>query len=938
MRKMKNLSLTLLVILLTTMSLMSQDLSKKKFGFEDAMKFKHLRRASISDSAKYVAYELWPQRGDGVAVIQKTDSTLEKIEIARGIAPVIAPNERWAAAIVKAPALEIENAEKEKPDNGMALVSLATQEQTDFEKVTKFEFSRDSKWLAIYHKKDDKEKPKLEKKTVGSTLKLRHLNSGTDLIMENVTQFVLDTNSTYLFYAVSSPDGKTDGIYARELKKEFAPIKMLDTAHNKLFANLAWNHPKSVLAYTESELSTKGLPAEGDLNVWDFARDTNRMILNKERISDGLYIPSENELEWTWDGERLFFGTKEIALLDTIDTKKKEFTEENFFSLNEILEEADIKVWHWNDPLIATNREKEWNKTGKNKTDKAVFHLNSGKYVQLGNKDLPSVVVSQNEAYTIAYDDNPYQKEITYDGWYYDLYKVNLQTGEKKLVKKRIMEGAQISPNGSWIVYFDSKNWFSYSTKTDVVSNLTEIFEGDPPFWNEENDEPKEPGSYGFAGWFDNSDFFLAYDKYDIWRFSCSGTGNILNMTAGYGRENKLKCRVYNNLDKDKKYHSVKDTVYISMFSEKEKWQHPAILELPLMGPLILDTVDDSTKIYSIVAQAKYTDDILFTKESFDEYPDLWVATPFFESMRKVSDANPEIKDYTWGTTEVVEFTTVNGDKLQGYVIKPDNFNPKKKHPLLVYFYDQFSDRARTFYRPYLNHRPIYQMYLSDGYMVFLPDIKYHEGRPGMDATEALTAGVQSIIDSGWVDEGKVGLQGHSWAAYQGAYVISQTDMFKAAAVGAPVGNMTSAYSGIRLGTGLARQFQYEKTQSRIGGNLWDSLDAYIKNSPVFEAETINTPLLILHGNQDEAVPYEQGIELFLALRRLEKPVVMIEYEGEMHHPRKFKNQLDWSVKMKEWFDHYLLGKPAAPWIEHGLYYKGNLTPDNKTIYETGEE
>ena len=179
------------------------------------------------------------------------------------------------------------------------------------------------------------------------------------------------------------------------------------------------------------------------------------------------------------------------------------------------------------------------------------------------------------------------------------------------------------------------------------------------------------------------------------------------------------------------------------------------------------------------------------------------------------------------------------------------------------------------------------------------------------------------MIDMGVADPKAIGLHGHSWSGYQTAFVVTQTDIFACSIAGAPVSNMTSAHSGIRWGSGLARQFQYEKTQSRIGGSLWEFPERYIENSPVFFADRIQTPMLIMFGDEDGAVPWYQGIELYLALRRLEKDCIFLQYRGEPHHPQKYANKLDYSIKMKEYFDFYLKGKPAPDWITKGVPYRG---------------
>jgi dipeptidyl aminopeptidase/acylaminoacyl peptidase len=304
-------------------------------------------------------------------------------------------------------------------------------------------------------------------------------------------------------------------------------------------------------------------------------------------------------------------------------------------------------------------------------------------------------------------------------------------------------------------------------------------------------------------------------------------------------------------------------------------------------------------------------------------FPDLYVTNSNFDSPKKLTNIHPEIPEYNWGYTEMVKYTNSRGDTLQGYVIKPYDFDPNKKYPLFVYFYEKFSDRRHQFVSPKILHRPIYPWYVSQGYCMFFPDIKFYDGVPGESGMDAVVAGCQKLIDDGYIDKDKIALHGHSWSGYQSAFFATQTDFFTAVVTGAPVANMTSAYSGIRLGSGMARQFQYEQMQSRIGGNIIDSLDAYIANSPIFFADKMNTPMLIMFGDIDDAVPWQQGIELYLACRRFEKPCIMLQYEKEPHHLKKYPNKLDYTIKMKQFFDHYVLGKPAENWILEGMEYKG---------------
>jgi dipeptidyl aminopeptidase/acylaminoacyl peptidase len=210
---------------------------------------------------------------------------------------------------------------------------------------------------------------------------------------------------------------------------------------------------------------------------------------------------------------------------------------------------------------------------------------------------------------------------------------------------------------------------------------------------------------------------------------------------------------------------------------------------------------------------------------------------------------------------------------------------------------------------------------VSQGYLVLMPDISYTIGAPGQSALKCVLPAIQAVVDRGYVDENAIGIQGHSWGGYQIAYMVGHTRRFRAAEAGAPVGNMTSAYNGIRWGSGLPRQFQYEKTQSRIGAPLWERPMRFIENSPVFFADRISTPLLILHNDQDDAVPWYQGIELYLSLRRNGKEVYLFNYNGEKHGLRKRINQKDYSLRMMQFFDHFLKGAPKPAWMDRGIPY-----------------
>jgi dipeptidyl aminopeptidase/acylaminoacyl peptidase len=317
--------------------------------------------------------------------------------------------------------------------------------------------------------------------------------------------------------------------------------------------------------------------------------------------------------------------------------------------------------------------------------------------------------------------------------------------------------------------------------------------------------------------------------------------------------------------------------------------------------------------------KARNADRWLFTREDYQTFPDLLYSTDL-KSTLKISDANPQKQDYHWGNIEMIEFTSLDGQQLKGLLVKPDNFDPSKKYPLMVNFYEKSSNRLHRHRAPEFNRSTMnYPFYASRGYVVFNPDVPYKIGYPGESAYNSVIAGVTHLVNQGFIDEERIGLQGHSWGGYQIAYLLTRSDMFACAESGAPVVNMISAYGGIRWGSGMSRQFQYEHTQSRIGGTIWDYPLRYIENSPIFTMDKVKTPVLILHNDNDSAVPWYQGIEYFMALRRLNKPAWMLNYNDEPHWPLKLPNRKDFQKRMQQFFDYYLLDAPMPEWMDEGV-------------------
>jgi len=896
---------------------------KKAFSLDDAMKFHVIKSPVISDNGRWVAYHTEPDRGDPVTFVKLSDEfeNDKEYKIERGVSPKFTNDSKWIAAIVKPKDISVLNAEKDKkPKNNLTLLNLENGEKTEFESISKFVFSEDSKWMIYVLDKEKKDVDKKKVKITGNDIVLRHLETTSELPISDVTEFAFDTLGNYLAYVVAQPDGKRNGIYYIRLQGVFNFPQHILKAEKTHYSNLSWNDEAGVLAFIKAKEDKEGNPDSCSLMLWDSRQKELTIVLdaidtNNMEIPDGWRIPFKNELKWTKDGNRLFFGLKPKS-----DTTEKaievKYNDTNYYNIDSILVKRELDLWHWNDPRIKTNDKLLW-KDIKDKIYRSVYHLDLKKFIFLANESVPDVEFTENSNYTIGYDNQPYLKEATWAGEYQDIYKVNLITGIRIKIASKIVENARISPNGNFIVWFDNKHWYSYNTQTDSLVNLTANLP-DLPFYDIEYDEPAESPSYGFGGWMENDAGVLLYDQYDIWKFFLDGDG-YLNMTAAEGRLNKLIYRIL-NLEPERKFFRPKEDILVSSYDDIEKTKGLARINLSILGPEKVVMEDNKIEMFSKAeGKTKY----LYTKQKYNIFPDLWVADSTFSYQLQVSKVHPELTDFNWGKTEQLTWVNSRGDSLRGWIIKPDDFDPKKKYPMLIYFYDRFSDYYNQFFTPRVGHRPVYPVYTGKGYVIFHPDIVYKPGNPGFDATDCILSGTRSLIKQGFIDSNAIGIQGHSWGGYQTAFIITQTNLFAAAVAGAPVGNMTSAYGGIRWGTGLARQFQYEKYQSRIGGNLWDSLNNYINNSPVFQAQKVKTPFMLMFGDEDWAVPWEQGIELYLSMRRLNKQCIFLQYRGEAHWPEKYPNRLDYAIKMQEFFDHFILKTPAPDWLTKGMEYRG---------------
>jgi len=887
---------------------------KKSLEVTDLMKFRQINRPSISEDGKWVLFASVPDRGDPEVQIHDSDGK-QHYQIPLSRDPVISRDGRWVAAARTIPAEVLHHPDsagrKDEYREGMILLETATGVQDTFFRVKSFRFTNDSHWILIHHHPDTALADSISKKG-GSPLRILGTSSHEELILPFVTSFSVDSTSRFLAAAISDTAHPDNNVVIRDLTGP-AEEELLIYSDSGTWADyLAWNNRTGSLAFLAGTYAEKERRTDASLLLWEPGMNQAKRAINGEDRGADWRLHPTNHLRWSKDGKRLFLGTRPEE--EKRSEEEKHDSVFHMYDTGTILAGREVDVWHWNDPYINPNQKIRWNRE-KERSFQAVYFPEVSRLVRLATEEIPDVTVSESNSFLLASTNLPHAKKVTWEGTFRDYHLVDIATGERQLVVENQEHTVTLSPDGKYLAYFERGQWYLVETASRKVRNLTS--EMGIPFSDEDWDYPGAAPDYRTAGWVDGSGAILIYDKYDIWQFPTSGSEPIC-LTGGSGRQDKYIFRVI-RLDRDQLYFKSGEEVWLSAYHDREK--HTAVFSMTVGKQGIYSLAEGPAK-YTLLAKAKKADQLLYTRQSYTEFPDLWVADMQFRKSRKLTSVNPQTEEFAWGEAELVEWSSIDGIPLQGILIKPGNYVPGKRYPVLVYYYRIFSNRLFDFNEVVVNHRPCFPYYASNGYAIFLPDIRFDVGNPGYSATKCLVPGVQKIIDMGIADPNAIALHGHSWSGYQTAFVVTQTNLFACAIAGAPVSNMTSAYSGIRWESGLARQFQYEKSQSRIGGSLWEDRDKYIENSPVFFADRIETPLLIQFGDKDGAVPWYQGIELYLAMRRLGKDCVFLQYRDEPHHLKKYPNKLDYTLKFKAYLDHYLKGEPAEEWITDGVPYR----------------
>jgi len=910
--------------------------------------WKSIQGARLSNDGAWVAYSLSPAVGDGELIVRSTRSATE-YRVPRGYlgrpaltvsgpgAPLppaqFSADSRWVVTLTYAPMAEFEEARRakkkaaEQPKASLALMSVADGNVVSVPRVKSFRMPKhDGRWLAYLLESSDSAaagrdsaaappnvaaaapgaaprpvagdsaRGSSPRKNTGSTLVLRDLANGGEVRVADVTDYLFDEAGRWLAYSVSSSDSARDGAYVRDLDaaKEVALL-----AGPGSYKQLVFDRAGNQLAFVSDRDDRAAKRPRYALYHSELPGGETVALVAPSALTEDEIVSDQAALEFVKSGDALVLGIAP-APLDSIPA-------------DSLADKAVFDLWHYKDARLQPQQILQAGRD-RNRSYTAVVQLDDRRLVRLGNDTLQRVTLSDDGRTALAVTDVPYSLEAMWGDDGNDVVLLDANTGERTMVAERIPFNATLSPGGRYVLWFADGGWHSYAVDGGRRVDLTSGLEG-VHFDQETWDTPSTPAAWGVGGWTKGDETVLLYDRYDIWEVDPSGRKAPRVLTDSVGRRGELVMRVV-NLDPDDGPLDPTKPLLLRVMNDRTKAS--GFYEDRIGATMQPRQIVMGERRYGTPSRARDADVFMLTQETVREFPNLWVG-PSLTQLTQVTDANPQQGEYRWADVELVTWKSLDGVELKGLLYKPDGFDPSRQYPMVVYFYEQLSNNRFNYVVPAGRNVVNPVVYASQGYLVFEPDIAYTNGYPGQSALHSIVPGVQSLIARGFVDPDAVASAGQSWGGYQTAYMITQTNIFKAAMAGAPVANMTSAYGGIRWGSGLARAFQYERTQSRIGGSIWEYPMRYIENSPLFFADRVQTPLLIMSNDEDGAVPWYQGIELFVALRRFGKEVYLINYNGDDHNPRKRANQKDIDMRMLQFFGYHLKGDPMPDWMRDGI-------------------
>ena len=929
-------------------------------GFADYGKWESLSRTGdnggFSPDGRWIAYPITRSNGDNELRITAVAGGAPEV-VPFGSQAVFSADSKWIAYRVGRSEAEQERMrENNQPvRDKLGLRNLGTGETFTFDATDSFSFSADGAYLAM--RRSPAEGPRgssgvgrggSEEGTPGATITVRTLGTGQDMAFGNVSEFQWeDAEGTHLLAMVISAAGKLgNGVHLFD--PETSELRVLESS-NAEYGDLSWRTDAPDLVVlkgkdddakegpTEVVVAWTGLGGREAKHTYDPTADPT-FPAGKRTVP--FRAPS-----WSSDGSVIFLGIAEwedkIGAKEEAEAEEGEEAEEEEGAEEEAVPDeagdpSTVEIWHWKDVFVmpwqsihaAQDRERNM---------LAAWHVQSGKFVQLGQDAVEEQVTPIPET-GLAYVEewSTYAMARSIGRYGADLYLQDIGTGQRTRIRENINDRyVEASPGGGYLLFLEDGHYWTVDLSTREIRNITAS--APVSFIDEQSDQTSkvypdelQKPPFGVAGWTKDDDAVLLYDDFDLWAVASDGSG-AERLTDGASEQIRHRLvRLDGNSfggfgffspsasSPEEAWIDLGKPLYLSLYGE---WTKKSGYGVRRPGGRIERLVWLDKNVGSL-AKAEQADVFSYVAQAYDDSPDIFVGGPDLKNAGQVTATNPFQSEYAWGRSELIEYETDQGRRLQGSLIYPAGYEPGKKYPMIVYNYELLSQNVHRYVAP--SDRSYYNtaVFMSQGYLVMQPDIVFRPRQPGWSVVECIGAAVQKVIDMGVADPERIGIVGHSMGGYNTSFVATHTHgMFAAAVAGAPMTDLVSYFGDHHWGSGIAETDHIETGQERMEVALYEDLQAYIDNSAVFGAHEMTVPLLLEAGDDDGTVAWYQSIELYNIARRAEKNVVMLTYMGEGHGLRQAENQRDYQQRILAWFGHYLKGEPAEPWITEGKSY-----------------
>ena len=937
---------------------------KKVLTIDDYAKWRSVGQTSISPDGRWLTYAYSRREVDDSLFIKEIDGG-DPAVVVRGSNPEFSKDSRWVAYYINPPEQEDGGGrgdarggnDADRPARVVELRDLDTGETRKWDNAQSFAFAEAGQAFMVQKSSTDS-----EAEHEGTDLIVRYLESGMEELIGYVDEYGADESGARLAYTVDGPDGESNGVNLLVLNTRVRTV--LDAEREATYVRLTWGGDPdeqvepaldalAVLKGKDDDELTERVNAvllwpavsegAGPLVLDPRPEDNEEADTNRYGLASDRVLSEKGPLRWSPDATRLFVQTRlqQPAPSELCESSEKEEGETDEEGDGEADDEnegpiivqmatrvsddgrplgpeevsggvcpefvADVDIWHVGDERIQSIQESRAN-ADRNRTHTGAIHIEGGgglRFVQLADETMETIQISEDGRSAIGADDREYRSDWRPN--YQDLYLVDVDTGERTLILEQQLRTLGFNPSGKHFLYWKDRDIWSYDLEALEHRNLSAS--APVNFENELFDRFGEKPSYGIAGWTTDGDAIVMH-RHDLYRVSLDSDPTE-NLTQGFGEENEIRFRVIDT-DPDEDEFDLSKPLYLSAYGE---WTKKAGF-YRLDGGDLEELVFDDAR-YGNLTKAEDADVAIFTRQDFETFPDLWLSDLDHESRLQITNANPQQAEYNWGRRILFDYYTYDGIRKQGTLAIPNDYQEGERRPMLINYYEQNSQNLHSYPTPRFQGSPNFAGYVSDGYLVMQPDIHFRIGPSHQHMLESIELAIDAVIEMGYVDPDRIALHGHSYSGQGSTYIATHSDRFAAIVAGAAATNLVSDFNALWGGRNNAHNYSIYG-QGRLGTDLYSDFELYVDQSAVHHASDMNTPLLLLHGEDDATVRWMHSVELYNGLRWFGKDVILLSYPGEGHGLRRYENQKDFQIRTRQFINHHLRGTPTPAWMESG--------------------